>query len=49
MAWLRRHLGSTGLARLQFGLALSAALLAAWRARAAFGFAAPDPGAFVCF
>ena len=49
MGWLRRHLGSTGLARLQFGLALSAALLVAWSARAAFGFAAPDPGAFVCF
>ncbi len=49
MGWLRRHLGSAGLARLQFGLALAAALLVAWRARGALGFTAPDPGAFVCF
>jgi hypothetical protein len=49
MGWLRRRLGSTGLARLQFGLALAAALLVAWRARGSLGFTAPDPGAFVCF
>ena len=49
MGWLRRHLGSAGLARLQFGLALGAAFLVAWRARGTLGFVAPDPGAFVCF
>jgi hypothetical protein len=49
MSWLRRHLGAAGLARLQFGLALGAALLVAWRARGALGFAGPDPASFVCF
>jgi sulfite exporter TauE/SafE len=49
IGWLRRHLGSAGLARLQFGLALGAALVVAWRARGALGFTGPDPASFVCF
>jgi sulfite exporter TauE/SafE len=35
--------------RLRVGLALSAALVAAWRLRATLGFTGPDPLSMVCF
>ncbi|MBL9206163.1 MAG: sulfite exporter TauE/SafE family protein [Opitutaceae bacterium] len=47
--WLRRKLGPAGLARVQVGLALVAALVVAWRLRGTLGFAGPNAGSFVCF
>jgi sulfite exporter TauE/SafE len=47
--WLRRKLGPSGLARVQLGLALAAAVVVAWRLRGTLGFNGPEVGSFVCF
>ncbi|MES1166537.1 MAG: sulfite exporter TauE/SafE family protein [Pseudomonadota bacterium] len=45
---LRDHVSPRGLERLRVGLALTAALVIAWRLRATLGFAGPDPASFLC-
>jgi sulfite exporter TauE/SafE len=45
---LRARLSPTGLARLQTGLALAAALIITWRLRGTFGLPGPDAGGLIC-
>ena len=45
---LRARLSPVGLARLQTGLALAAALVITWRMRATFGLPGPDAAGLVC-
>ncbi|HWA08502.1 MAG TPA: sulfite exporter TauE/SafE family protein [Opitutaceae bacterium] len=46
--WLRMRLSPLWLARLRLGLALSAALVSAWRLRGTIGLGGPDPAALLC-
>lgn len=47
--WLRRRFGPSGLARLQAGLAVAAAVVVAWRLRGTLGLPGPDASSWVCF
>jgi uncharacterized protein len=47
--WLRRRFGAVGLARLQAGLAVAAAVVVAWRLRGTLGLPGPDASSWVCF
>jgi sulfite exporter TauE/SafE len=46
---VRRKLSPSWLGRLRTTLALTTALIIAWRLRATLGFPGPDPSNFVCF
>jgi sulfite exporter TauE/SafE len=47
--WLRRRLGPVWLARAQFALALTVAVVLAWRLRGTVGYGGPGAGDYVCF
>ena len=46
--WLQTRLSPLGLARAQTSLALTAAMVLAWRLRGTIGFAGPDAAGYIC-
>jgi len=47
--WVREKLSPLWLSRTRLALALTTALVIAWRLRGTLGFAGPDPAALICF
>ena len=47
--WVREKLSPLWLSRTRLALALTTALVIAWRLRGTLGFAGPDPASLICF